>query len=165
MITNNCFNSTDPNVGIRLNLNTTRIKCYMGDTGLLISHSLNEQVLVLNEVYKAILTDRSSINRGMLFENVIAQMLVSSGHKLFFYVEYSEESKRNEIEIDFIITKDTKIIPIEFKSSSRYQYNSLKKFKVKYKDRISESIIIHPRDLSIKEDGTICIPPYMTICL
>ena len=37
-------------------------------------------------------------------------------------------------------------------------------FKEKYKQRIGECYIIHPRNFMIKDD-IICIPPYMTICL
>ncbi len=35
-------------------------------------------------------------------------------------------------------------------------------FREKYKERIGESYIIHPRNLIVK-DGIICIPPYMTM--
>ena len=37
-------------------------------------------------------------------------------------------------------------------------------FREKYKQRIGESYIIHPRNLTVKE-GIICIPPYMTMML
>lgn len=61
-----------------------------------------------------------SINNGMLFENVIAQSLVANGYKLYFYTHYSEEKHRNDIEIDFIISNNSKMnyktIPIEVKS-------------------------------------------------
>ncbi len=39
---------------------------------------------------------------------------------------------------------------------------SLNNFREKYKERIGESYIIHPRNLILK-DGIICIPPYMTM--
>ena len=35
-------------------------------------------------------------------------------------------------------------------------------FREKYKERIGESYIIHPRNLIVK-DGIICIPTYMTM--
>ena len=35
-------------------------------------------------------------------------------------------------------------------------------FREKYKERIGESYINHPRNLIVK-DGIICIPPYMTM--
>ena len=54
--------------------------------------------------------------------------------------------------------------PIEVKSGKRYTVKPLKRFKEKYKDRIAECYVIHPRDLSFNDD-VICIPPYMTIML
>ena len=96
MIANGCFNCADPNVGLSLNEDRTAIKCYMGDTGLLVSHAFDENELAEEELYKQILHDRFSINEGMLFENAIAQCLVASGHKLLFYTHYDETKHRND---------------------------------------------------------------------
>ena len=168
MITNECFNCKDPNIGLSLNEDRTFIKCYMGDTGLLISHAFTETEIANGELYKQILRDNLSINEGMLFENAIAQCLVANGHKLFFYTHYNEEKHRNDIEIDFIISNNSvtkpKIYPIEVKSNKQYKTNSLEKFISKYKQRIGKAYIIHPKNLSINGD-IICIPSYMSICL
>ena len=73
------------------------------------------------------------------------------------------------MEIDFIIISgdktNIKISPIEVKSSKNYTTTSLEKFNSTFKKRISNSYIIHPKNLSIREDGIICIPVYMTFCL
>jgi len=168
MIANECFLCSDPNVGLSINEKRTYIKCYLADTGLLVSHAFDENDLLEEEVYKQILNDEITINEGMLYENMIAQMLVANGHKLYFYTHYSEEKHRNDIEIDFLIANSSKLkykmYPIEVKSGNRYTIKSLKRFQEKYKDRIGECYVIHPRDLSFKED-VICIPPYMTMCL
>lgn len=98
--------------------------------------------------------------------NAIAQMLVANGHKLYFYTHYNENKHRNDIEIDFIISNNSrlkyKMFPIEVKSGKQYKTTSLNNFREKYKERIGESYIIHPRNLIVK-DGIICIPPYMTM--
>lgn len=168
MISNECFLCNDPNVGLSINEKRTYVKCYLGDTGLLVSHAFDENELLENEVYKQILSEKLSMNEGMLYENVIAQMLVANGHKLYFYTHYNEEKHRNDIEIDFLISNNSKMkykmYPIEVKSGKRYSITSLKRFKEKYADRIGECYVIHPRNLSVKED-ILCIPPYMTICL
>ena len=54
---------------------------------------------------------------------------------------------------------------IEAKSSKKYTTSSLDKFTSTFKKRISNSYIIHPKNLSIREDGIICIHAYMTFCL
>ena len=168
MIANECRKCDDPNVGLSLNESDAYIKCYLGDTGLLVSHAFDENELLENEVYKQILSGKLSLNEGMLYENVIAQMLVANGHRLFFYTHYSEEKHRNDIEIDFIITNNSKtrykMYPIEVKSGKTYSLKSLIRFKEKYKQRIGGVYVIHPKNL-IEKDDILCIPPYMTMCL
>ncbi len=168
MIVNECFNCADPNVGLSLNEERTAIKCYMGDTGLLVSHTFDETELKEGELYKQILHDKLSINEGMIFENAIAQCLVANGYRLFFYTQYNSSKKRNDIEIDFLLSNGNKtkqkICPIEVKSGNRYTTTSLNEFTKKYSSRIGQSYIIHPKNLSFS-DGILCIPSYMVICL
>jgi len=168
MISNECFLCSDPNVGLSINEVRSYIKCYLGDTGLLVSHAFDENELLEADVYNQILNNKLSLNEGMLFENAIAQMLTANGHKLYFYTHYSEEKHRNDIEIDFLVSNNSKlkykVFPIEVKSGKNYTATSLLRFKEKYKQRTGECYIIHPKNLSMKDD-ILCIPPYMAICL
>lgn len=168
MICNECFLTRDPNIGLALNEDRSYIKCYMGDTGLLVSHAFDENSLADSELYRQIINDKLSLNEGMLYENAIAQMLVSNGHKLFFYTHYNDEKRRNDIEIDFIISNNNKlkykIYPIEVKSTKKYSVASLERFKEKYSARIGECYVIHPKNLS-KKDGITYLPAYMAMCL
>ena len=165
MIVNECRKTDDPNIAPALNASETYIKCYMCDTGLLLSHAFNENEIMENEVYKQILMDKLSLNEGMLYENLIAQMLTANGHKLYFYTHYNEEKHRNDMEIDFLLSNNSKLkykmFPIEVKSGKRYTTKSLSRFKEVYGKRIGNCYIIHPKNLSVKDD-IICIPPYMT---
>ena len=45
-----CFNSNDPHIGLGLNEDATTLKCYMNDTGLLISHTFSEKEITSEEV-------------------------------------------------------------------------------------------------------------------
>lgn len=168
MICNECFLSSDPNVGLSLNEERSYIKCYMGDTGLLVSHAFDENEISDEQLYRQIMQDKLSINQGMLYENVIAQMLVANGHKLYFYTQYNKEKHRNDIEIDFIISNNSKlkykIYPIEVKSGKKYTTSSLESFHEKYRRRIGACYIIHPKEFKIEKE-IIMIPPYMTMCL
>lgn len=168
MIVNECFNCSDPNVGLSLNEDRTFVKCYMGDTGLLISHTFTENEIIEGELYKQIIHDNMAINEGMFFENAIAQCLVANGYPLFFYTHYSEEKHRNDIEIDFIISNGSKIkpkiYPIEVKSGKRYTTASLERFMERFSSRIGNGYIIHTKNLCVK-DNIVCIPSYMTFCL
>ncbi len=168
MICNECFLTRDPNVGLALNEDRSYIKCYMGDTGLLVSHAFDENSLADSELYRQIINDKLSLNEGMLYENAIAQMLTSNGHKLYFYTHYNEEKRKNDIEIDFIISNNNKlkykIYPIEVKSTKKYSITSLERFRGKYSSRIGGCYVIHPKNLSVK-DGITYLPAYMAMCL
>ena len=82
-------------------------KCYMSDTGLLISHAFDEKVIQGEELYQKLLLNKLEINAGMLVENIVAQMFVSSGHKLCFYSKNTRENADSRMEIDFLIEKTT----------------------------------------------------------
>lgn len=165
-IINCCYNTTEPSVGLRLNEERTTLKCYMGDTGLLISHAFDAHGIVNQEVYQKLMFGKLEINEGMLIENIVAQMLTASGHKLFFYSRYDEKNADNRMEIDFliqkpIITSRHNISPIEVKSSNRYTLTSLKKCINKYSNYLSTPYVLHSTDLKI-ENGITYLPIYMT---
>lgn len=164
MICNLCYKCNDPNIELAFNRNDSYVKCYMGDTGLLVSHAFSENEITDVQLYKQIMDGKLSLNQGMLYENVISQIITASGRKLYFYTRYSEKKHRNDIEIDFIISNESKtmfkISPIEVKSSKNYTTSSLLAFKEIFKKRIDTQIIVHPKNFSV-DDDVIKIPPYM----
>ena len=168
MICNLCYKCTDPNVGFALNKDDSEVKCYMGDTGLLVSLAFSENEISDQQLYKAIMDGKLSLNEGMLYENMIAQMIAAMGRKLYFYTRYNEEKHRNDIEIDFLLSNESKtrlkIFPIEVKSSNNYKTVSLERFNSLYSRRIAQSFVIHPKNLLYGKD-IIKIPPYMFNCV
>lgn len=169
MIVNICYNSTAPDVGLKLNMDRMTLKCYMADTGLLISHAFDENTIVSEDIYKKILFDKLEVNLGMITENVVSQMLVSSGHKLYFYSNTSRNDASDRMEIDFLIAKGRvgsrhSIIPIEVKSGKNYTLSSIQKLRKKYAEQTENAVVIHTGDL--KDAGEILyIPLYMTMLL
>lgn len=168
MICNTCYACTDPHVGLALNQNSASVKCYMGDTGLLVSLAFSENELASMELYRQIMAGRLALNEGMLHENLIAQTITSAGKKLFFYTHYSEEKHRNDIEVDFLLSSggitNAKIIPIEVKSSKNYTTTSLGKFKTRFGKRVGASLIVHPKSFSTDQTVT-KVPTYMFSCV
>ena len=169
MIINPCYNSTEPSIGLKLNTDFMTLKCYMADTGLLISHSFDENGIMTEEIYKKILFDKLEFNEGMIMENMVAQMLVASGHKLYFYSNSSRENVADRMEIDFLIAKSKisnrhNISPIEVKSSKNYTLSSLKKFINKYKEQLYIPYVIHTGDFK-EENDIVYLPVYMTSLL
>ncbi|MCL2821292.1 MAG: AAA family ATPase [Oscillospiraceae bacterium] len=165
-IVNICYISTEPNIGLKLNMNRLTLKCYMGDTGLLISHAFDEKGLVTEEIYRKLLFDKLEVNKGMIIENIAAQMLVASEHKLYFYSNSSRTDSSSRMEIDFLISKSKvssrhNISPIEVKSSTNYTLSSLRKFKTKYSSQLHTPYVLHTGDLRTEEE-IIFLPIYMT---
>jgi predicted AAA+ superfamily ATPase len=166
MIVNICYNTTEPSIGLKLNMDRLTLKCYMGDTGLLISHAFDEKGLVSEQIYKKLLLDKLEVNKGMIVENIVAQMLAASGHNLYFYSNASRESSNSRMEIDFLIAKNKitgrhNISPIEVKSSKNYTLSSLRKFKSKYAEQTHIPYVLHASDLR-EEEGIVFLPLYMT---
>lgn len=169
MIVNIAYNTTEPNIGLRLNRESSALKCYMGDTGLLISLAFDEKGLVDEEVYKKILFNKLAFNEGMIMENIVAQMLIATGKKLYFYFNYDKQNSSNNMEIDFLIAKNKitsrhNVSPIEVKSGKNYTFSSLNKFRNKYKEYLSTGYVLHIDDLKV-EDDIVFLPIYMTYLL
>ena len=166
MIVNIAYNSTEPNIGLGLSEDDSTLKCYMADTGLMLSHAFKENDIVADNLYAKILTDKLEFNGGMVIENIVAQMLRASGHRLYFFSKYDKSNAENRMEIDFLVTKSritTKhnISPIEVKSTQRYTLTSMKKCLAKYSSYIATPYVVHTADLK-KEDGITYLPLYMT---
>lgn len=166
MIANICYNSTEPNIGLKRNMDRMTLKCYMGDTGLLISHAFDENGLVSEEIYKKLLFDKLEVNKGMIIENIVAQMLAAGGHKLYFYSNPSRNDKDARMEIDFLIAKSKissrhNISPIEVKSGKNYTLTSLRKFMERYAEQAGTAYVLHTGDLK-EGDGITYLPLYMT---
>ena len=164
MIVNSCYNTTEPSVGLKLNKETSTMKCYMADTGLLISHAFDENDIVSEDLYKKIMLDKLEMNSGMIIENIVAQMLRTAGHKLYFYSNNTED-KESRMEIDFLIAKNKvtsrhNISPIEVKSSTRYTLTSLRKCISKYNSFLAKPYVIHTADLK-EEENILFLPVYM----
>lgn len=168
-VVNICYNSTAPDIGLRMNEERTTLKCYMADTGLLISHAFNLKTIMGNELYLKLALGKLEVNEGMLVENVVAQMLKASGHELFFYSNNSKDSAEDRMEIDFLVSKPVitnrhNISPIEVKSSNNYTITSLKKLRTKFAPMLAESYVLHPADVEVK-DGVVYLPLFMASLL
>ena len=166
MIANICYNSTAPSIGLKLNMDRLTLKCYMADTGLLISHAFDENGIVSEEIYKKLLFDKLECNKGMIVENLVAQMLTAAGHKLYFYSNPSRDEVSERMKIDFLIAKSKissrhNISPIEVKSGKNYTLTSLKKFRNKYAEQTDTPYVLHTGDLK-EADGITYLPLYMT---
>lgn len=165
-VANFCYNTTEPSVGLALNMDESKVKIYMADTGLLISLAFGCGELEQGGIYEKILLNKLEFNKGMLVENLVAQLLRTAGNPLYFYSCSSRDNASDRMEIDFLIRKSEvtsrhNICPIEVKSSSRYKLTSIEKFSRKFKNYLDKPIVLHSKDLEHKDD-ILYLPLYMS---
>lgn len=153
------YHSNDPNVGMALTRDLTRFKIFLCDTGLFITLAFWDKDFTDNVIYQKLLSDRLSANLGYVYENLVAQMLSSSGNQLFYYTWRRDE--KHIYEIDFLLSRGAKIQPIEVKSSGYATHASLDAFCKTFHERIDKRFLIYTRDLKV-DDTMVYLPVYMT---
>ena len=170
-ISMSCLGVDDPSVGLVTTANESMFKCYMADTGLLVSKQFADNEQTPHEVYRDILLGKLEINEGMFTENVVAQQLYTAGHGLYFYSKRDREDSTNTMEIDFLVTAGydnatgrMRISPVEVKSTKRYGAKSIEKFKSKFGSRVGTRYILHPKPMSLNGD-LVRLPLYMSYLL
>ncbi len=169
MVVNVAWNVSDPNVGFRLNMDDSLMKCYFLDTGLLVSHSFDEGEMVAQNVHNRILTGDIELNEGMLVENVVAQMFAACGRKLYFYSRRSREDGKERMEIDFVLSRSKldvahNVFPVEVKSGKNASHRSLDKFVEKFRSYVAKPCLFWMKDRKT-QDGVEYLPIYMAPCL
>ena len=126
--------------------------------------NLNIKMGILNNLHIIAMLNLIKMgNLGYVYENIVAQMLVASGHKLFYHTWRSETSNHN-YEVDFLLSKGTKIRPIEVKSSGYKTHKSLDEFCRKYSGNVSDRYLLYTKDLR-RDEQTLLLPVMLTMFL
>ena len=156
---NVAYHADDPNVGMSLTANQSAFKMFLCDTGLFVTLAFWDKSFTENTIYQKLLNDKLEANLGYVYENVIAQMIVANGDKLFYYT--LPDGNNHNYEIDFMLSRGNKICPIEVKSSGYKTHASLDAFCEKYSSRVGNRYLLYTKDLR-KDGETLLIPVYMT---
>jgi len=156
---NVCYHANDPNVGMDLSANRSAYKMFIADTGLFVTLAFWDKDFTENVIYRKLLNDSLSANLGYVYENMVAQMLVAAGNRLFYYT-FPDGNKHN-YEVDFLLSRKAKICPIEVKSEGYNTHRSLDEFCKKFSSRVDECYLIYTKDLR-KDGETTLVPVYMT---
>lgn len=144
-----CYSVDEPKSPLILSKSRNLFKLFSSDVGLLTSQYMdnNLQIKILNK--------ENDINYGSIYENAIAEELISKGFELYYY-------KNKKIgEIDFLIENKGEVIPIEVKSGKDYQkHNALDNLVNSNEYNIKKAYILSNKNLSVK-DNKIYLPIYM----
>ena len=163
MVVNFAYHANDPNVGFSLNSDQDQYKIFVGDTGLFITLAFWDKDVTENIIYQKLLSDKLSANLGYVYENIVAQMLTAAGNKLFYHTWPMKNSNHN-YEVDFLLSRGSKIWPIEVKSSGYNTHASLDAFCNKFSERVNNRYLIYTKDLK-KDEATMLLPVFMTMFL
>ena len=153
------YHSDDPNVGMSLTQDMSRYKLFVADTGLFVTMVFWDKDFAENLIYQKLLADKLEANLGYVYENLVAQMLTAAGNKLFYYT--FEKDEKHSYEVDFLLSRGSKICPIEVKSSGYRTHASLDAFRAKYQARIKNSYLIYPKDFQVGDAELVYLPFYM----
>ena len=154
------YHCDDPNVGMSLTKDSRRYKIFTADTGLFITLAFWDKDYTENSLYEKLLSDKLDANLGYVYENIAAQMLAAAGNNLFYYT-FPKDDKHN-YEIDFLLSRGNKILPIEVKSSSHQSHASLDAFCKKFSARIGKRVLLYTKDLSHDEQTQLLPIPMAT---
>lgn len=105
------FNITEPTVPLMLNEKSTLFKLFLSDVGLLTT-------IYGKGCKHKIVSKQKDINKGAIFENVVAQELHAHGYPLYYY------NNKKKGELDFVIEQSGKVLSIEVKSGKDYEKHS-----------------------------------------
>ena len=155
---NIAYHSNDPNVGMELTSDKSSYKMYLCDTGLFVTLAFWDKKYTDNVIYQKLLNDKLDANLGYVYENAVAQALVSSGNKLFYYT-WMDDNKHT-YEIDFLLSRGSKLWPLEVKSAGYSTHKSLDLFCKKFSSRINNRYLVYTKDLR-KDCEVTMIPIYM----
>lgn len=105
-VVNVCYCLNQPELPLKGNYDPKMYKIYFKDTGLLIA-SLDE------EAQEDLRANRNlGTYKGAIYENIVGDMLVKQGYRLFYY-----HSDRPALEMDFFIRDADSLIPVEVKTN------------------------------------------------
>lgn len=154
------YNSTDPRVSLSLTKDLSSYKLYIADTGLFVTLMFIDRPATENEIYAKLLADKLPANLGYLYENLVAQMITSTGRELYYHT-WEKKGSTHYYEIDFLISNGSKVSAIEVKSAGAGKHESLLEFRKKYSKNIKNSYIVSQKDIDKKEELKF-MPVYLT---
>ena len=98
------YHTSQPSAAMASYKDLGRFKLFLSDTGLFTTLMFRNEAFTENDLYRKLLSDKTTENLGYLYENIVAQMLTARGYELFYHTFNYQDSKK-KYEIDFLIEK------------------------------------------------------------
>ena len=154
-----CYNARNPNVTLSQTQDNENFKLYLSDVGLFTTMIFEASPDTGDNIYSKLLSDKLSADLGYLYENVAAQIIASTNRSLYYHT-WEKKGSTHYYELDFLLQAGAKIMPVEVKSSSNKNHESIDAFCIKFSERISRPLLLSQKDVS-NEDQLMFKPIYM----
>ena len=155
-----CYNSTDPRVSLADTKDFDSYKLYLADTGLFVTLMFMDRPVTENDVYAKLLSDKLPANLGFLYENLVAQIINSTGRELYYHT-WEKKDSTHYYEVDFLVSDKSKINAFEIKSSGLGKHESINEFYRKYSKNVNKSYLISQKDVG--KDGSLLLKPFYLV--
>lgn len=143
---------SDPRVPLRLSRNSSFFKLYMNDVGLL-------SAMYMDGIQYRILSEETDVNFGAVYENFVAQELTARGFPLYYF-----NSEDRRAEVDFLVEKSGKVLPVEVKSGKSYRTHASLSALLGIADyRIERAIVVSNANVSRSADGLVDYLPVYSL--
>ena len=154
-----CYNTTDPNITLSQTQDNDTFKLYLSDVGLFTTMIFEASSNTGENIYSKLLSDKLPADLGYLYENAAAQIIASTNRTPYYYT-WEKKGSTHYYEVDFLLQSGTKVIPVEVKSSSNKNHESIDAFCEKYSNRIGRPLLISQKDVG-NEGQLMFKPVYM----
>ena len=151
-----CYHVTKPEIALAQTRDENQFKLYLSDTGLFTTMLFNDTEKPRTDIYKKMLSDKLDADLGYLYENAVAQMLAAAGKALYYHT-WRKENSTHSYEIDFLLSSENKIVPVEVKSSGTKKHMSMDAFASKYSQVTGERFLFSQKD--VRHDGELQLKP------
>ncbi|MGN0244580.1 MAG: ATP-binding protein [Lachnospiraceae bacterium] len=141
-----CYNVRNPEISLSQTKDINNFKLYLSDIGLFTTMMFNDTENGREDIYKKLLSDKLDADLGYLYENAVAQIIKSYNRELYYHT-WKKKDSTHYFEVDFLLTSRNKIIPIEVKSSSVRNHESIDEFAVKYSKYVGERYLVSQKDV------------------
>ena len=141
-----CYNVLNPSVALPQTRDEDTFKLYVADTGLFTTMIFKSSVKTNENIYAKLLSDSIPADLGYLYENVVAQVIAGLDIDLYYHT-WEKKNSSHYYEVDFVLASETKIVPIEVKSSGIGKHESITEFQKKYSKYVSKKILLSQKDV------------------
>ena len=141
-----CYNVLNPSITLAQTREDSTFKLYLADIGLFTTMIFKSSAKTDENIYMKLLSDSLPADLGYLYENAVAQIITASDIDLYYHT-WEKKGSSHYYEVDFLLPSNTKIVPVEVKSSGIGKHESIMEFQKKYSKYVAKEILLSQKDL------------------